>query len=995
MNIKNSGFQPRKTLAALAVGTALMLSLPATMAADNTNGTLKGVVTSDTGAQLSGATITVKHQTKGISRTVTSNADGKYNLRGLPVGRYTVTITKGGFNTIEEKDLVISLGQSSVYESVLGDTSVERIQVTGSSVRMIDTSTSTSGVTFSDDQLALMPVSNGFENIALLAPGVVSSGGTFDASSMGGGSGAENGYFLNGMNISELRSGIGSMALPWEAVAETQVKTGAISAEFGRFIGGVVNAVAKSGTNELKFGGEVKYNPDALREQHDSVYKADGTFQTNTQRNESDFAEGNLWASGAVIEDQLFFYALYNPRNFQSETAFTTAFRDREKTGDRWLLNMDYYISDNHSLNFLAFSNQEDWKNEWYSYNHNNNTIGDKSGPTSGTEGGEAFSLRYEGYLTDDFSVTAMAAQITQSASTIPTNNLPQVRDDRTGNNSIYGNSTTSTVTDEEYVRTQFRVDFNYALDDHTIQFGIDMETLDVDYDEHPNGTGDGAGWWKVSHSIDGSPELNIPADSTYIDRRVRKSVGQSEVNQFAFYLQDSWQVSDELVLNLGVRYNEFENTTSEGKVYSDLTGQIAPRLQAIYDLNGDGSTKVFATFGRYFQPIPANMNIKQASGQSDVHTYYATDQVDANGLPILLADGSPSRGSELAQSVIQEGIVDNDAIADNNLDPMYSDEFTIGFETEVFETMSWSSRFVYRDLKESLEDGTVYDARTAALAAWEEETGKTVTNRPGGWYLLNPGSDVTIKYDLDGDGVKDQLTFAAEDIGLPEAERTYLALENTISGNVTDELYLNASYTWTHSYGNTEGLIRTDNGQADPGWTMSGDYPETTDHGNGNLPNDRRHAFKLSGTYAITESLALGFVSTAVEGRPYNSFGRHPTDVASCLTTSCYTQASWNTGYANNNFYTNGEAVPRGTAGKLDWMFKVDMSLAYNVNLADGNLTIKATAYNLLNSDTTTDLDEFAEQGTFGETLKNPNYLVASQRQEARYVQLEARYEF
>ncbi|NQY51023.1 MAG: carboxypeptidase regulatory-like domain-containing protein, partial [Colwellia sp.] len=87
-----SNLKARRTLAAIAVGTALMLSAPSVMAADNTNGTLKGIITSDAGTQVSGATITVKHQTKGISRTVTSNSEGKYNLRGLPIGRYTVTI---------------------------------------------------------------------------------------------------------------------------------------------------------------------------------------------------------------------------------------------------------------------------------------------------------------------------------------------------------------------------------------------------------------------------------------------------------------------------------------------------------------------------------------------------------------------------------------------------------------------------------------------------------------------------------------------------------------------------------------------------------------------------------------------------------------------------------------------------------------------------------------------------------------------------------------
>ena len=235
MTNKNNKFNGFK-YSLIASSLALAITSASAIAQDNTTGVLKGVISSQAGQELNGTIITVKHKTKGITRTVTSDSDGEYTLRNLPVGQYTVTISKDGFNTIEQENITVSLGQSVIFEPTMGAGSdIERIAVVGSAVRMVDTADSTAGLTFTQDELDLMPVDNGFENIALLTPGVAESS-EFGSSSFGGGSSAENSFYLNGLNITELRRGIGSVGLPWEAVSETQVQTGAISAEFGRFL---------------------------------------------------------------------------------------------------------------------------------------------------------------------------------------------------------------------------------------------------------------------------------------------------------------------------------------------------------------------------------------------------------------------------------------------------------------------------------------------------------------------------------------------------------------------------------------------------------------------------------------------------------------------------------------------------------------------------------------------------------------------------------------
>jgi len=229
-NIIKSGFKPRKSLAAIAVGTALMLTMPNAIAADTFNGTVKGVITNTDNQASIGATITLIHKGKNITRTIETDENGAYSLRKLPVGEYRMTIVKEGFNTIEEHDLTVTVGGAIVYNGVLlannnTDSDIERIAITGSRISRIDLESSTGGLVLTAGQLEKMPVEAGFEAMALLAPSTTGST-AFGAASIGGSSSAENGYYLNGINITSIKTGIGSIGMPWEAIAQTEVKTG-------------------------------------------------------------------------------------------------------------------------------------------------------------------------------------------------------------------------------------------------------------------------------------------------------------------------------------------------------------------------------------------------------------------------------------------------------------------------------------------------------------------------------------------------------------------------------------------------------------------------------------------------------------------------------------------------------------------------------------------------------------------------------------------------
>ncbi|GIU24128.1 Oar protein [Shewanella colwelliana] len=990
-------FTPRKTLAAIAVGSVLLMSAPAAMAVDGSS-IVKGQVASSTGSNIANATITLKHKTKGLVYTVQTNDKGEYILRNVPVGKYDITISKDGFIQSEQNDVEVTIGQSIILDGQLatqGEDNIERIAVTGSMIRRVDMASSTSGVTFTQSDLQSMPVNTGFESIALLAPGTSAPGGSNfkGASSFGGASAAENGYYFNGMNVTSIRTGLGSIRLPWEAISQTQVQTGGVSPEFGGALGGIVNAVSKSGENEFSFGTEVRWDPSSTRSSHDSLFNSEGVIQTNTAQDSYDFKELQLWASGAIVEDKLFFYGLFAPRREDQDWAGSTVKTNREREEDRWFAKVDWFINSDHSFGLSAMNNKRTWTNTNYAYDWETNIVGEQEGVAApGEDGGQMYSLNYNGYFSDDFSVSAVVGRTSENVENVVASTNPSVYDYRNG--SYLSTHTNSSVSEEEYIRDQARIDFNWDLESHSIQFGVDYTKVTVDFSSGQNGVGDAEGWWSVKTAgVD--DRSGAPVGTDFIERRIRTRYTDSEVTSLAFYANDSWQVTDQLVLNLGLRYSGFDNTVSDGREYVSIDNQIAPRLQAIYDVFGDGSAKVFATYGRYFQPVSANMNITQGSSSIEWFEYSELDQVDANGQPILEADGSPSRGAMLRDRYWrQRGITEPGLIASANLKPMYSDEFTVGYQQELFDTMSGGVRFVYRDLGRSVEDTDV----GPVLAKKLQELGIDDNVGQGSYYVLNnPGEAIQMSYDFDGDGQVDDVTLSAEELMLPKAERKYLAMEFTLDGNVTDDLTINSSYTWSHSYGNTEGLVKTDNNQADPGWTTSYDYGDLMDHSNGDLPNDHRHSIKISGAYKITDDLIFGLVARTTSGRPQSMFSQHPDSVDSCAPgnpwedciSRYYDQAS--------HYDENGNPAPRGTAGNLPWVTNVDMSLMYKTELLGGGFSVKGTVYNVLNSDTATNINE--ERARYADTANglelNPDYGMTTDRQTERYFSLVARYEF
>jgi len=980
-------FKLNKSLAAIAVTAALGMSSAAF--ASNTDGVLKGIVVDGNSTVVSGATVTIKNADTGFTRTVVADADGSYRFPALPIGNYTITTKKAGYDAETVENIRVRIGETSVKNTMFA-TGVERIAVTGRVISMVDVSSSESALNIDSVELERVPVPRDVTSVALLAPGTTRGDSRFGGASFGGSSVAENSTYINGLNVTNFRNGLGFSNVPYEFYDQFQVKTGGYSAEFGRSTGGVINAVVKSGTNEFKAGGSVYFQPEGLRETSPSVLANDGKYITYRDDDTRSSVNANIWASGAIIEDTLFYYAIYNPKDIQSET-------DRYKSeGDRfedsrddafWGAKIDWNVSDNHRLEFLAFSDESTTESDAYTKQGESEVYNSTAFDNTG---GSNWSAKYIGYLTDDLTVSVLYGENEQDRTSSSTTGATcelildyrfydGARGDVPINQVNTGCATTSNYFVEEGkdTREAFRIDFEWLLgDDHTLRFGMDNET-NSSYSQQAYSGPNGA-YWLV---YNGDDIAGAPAGEDVIRDRVRTVEGTFETEATAFYIEDTWLINDNLTAKIGLRNEVFDNKNGSGNTFVKIDDMIAPRLGLSWDINGDGESKVFVNWGRYFLPVASNTNIRLSGNESDYRNYYVLegwDQKDFNGNTYWSAVvGSPFRTDELADG----SEPDTRSIVDADLDPMFQDEFILGYEAMINDDWSYGVKYTNRVMDGAIDDMIIDHAYDCGA-----------DYHPNQYVLGNPGEDMTVFGDSDCDGTPDAyMTFSAEDLVYDKAERKYDSIDLSVAKAWDGDWSLRATYTWSRSRGNAEGLVKSDNGQTDAGLTTDWDFPELMDGAEGYLPNDRRHNFKVYGTVAITEELTAGFNFNLESGRPQSAFGLGHPNVGEVDYGSTY-YLTTNTGTQEDPVYEYS-FVPRGSMGRLPWQARLDLNLMYKTQISGFDTTFKVDVFNALNADSYTRVNEDAES-TFA-TVNDRTFGRPVAFQTPRYVQFSASVRF
>jgi hypothetical protein len=962
-------------------------------AQSNTQGWIYGKVSSDSSVGVSGATVTVTSIANGVTLSTQTSPSGNYRFNALEPGSYNVVAISG-----TDKDSIggvgVSLGTGTAInlDLVSSILKLEKVTVYGDEISPVDISSSETATNITAAELLNQPVVRDLNAVILTAPGAVLGDAAFGSeaqltrtsynagfgyASVGGSSVAENSYYINGFNVTNARNGLGSSTVPFQFYDQFQIKEGGYSAEFGRSIGGAINTTTKSGTNEWQFGAGMYYEPESLRGTGSDSIAPDGSYLNTGSIDEKDTTSYYVEVGGPIIKDKLFFYGIYQARDTEWDNFTNSELRANRDDDPFWGAKIDWNITDNHLLELTGFSDQHDAVRESFVYDRDVGFgyagVGASKGDTIIQRGGDNYIVNYTGHLTDNFTVSAMYgtseyALTTGAAADITCPLIIDARVGASGNLGCWTNSLPEAGSDE---RDAYRLDMVWDIgDSHRLKFGYDVDEFVSINAQTYSGSGLGRGglYWRYMLASE-----NLPSATGELARERHFSRGGSfDTHATAIYLEDQWQLTDKLMLRLGARAEEFENKNGNGETFIKLplSDQIAPRLGFSWDVNGDGRSKLYGSYGRYYMPIAGITNIMIASELFSTEDFYELISINADGTPVI--------GPLVRSTVFGDGSVpDTSQLVDQSIEPMSQNEIIFGYERELFDG-GWLGgvRLTWRDMETAIDDITIDHA---VLARHPQSA--SCYGFFDGFILANPGSGATVVTTPNCDGVQVTESYSAEELDYPAASRTYKALTLYLNKVWDGKWSMNASYVYSSSKGNHEGYTQSDWGAARGGLSPNFDVVGLTDFSDGKLPNSRDHQFKFYGNYKILDNFTGGVAFTWASGRPLNGLGIHPTDFLASL-------------YGSGSFFVDGQPVPRGSVGEGESIKTLDLMLKYDMGIGQkGNLTLKLDVFNIFNWDGVTEVDELGDEDFVGGP--NDTYLLPTWFQPERFMRLGLYFDF
>lgn len=997
-----------------------------------------------------GAATSVQVRNLGTNqtRTLQIGADGTFTASALAIGRYRATLQGGtAAGQAAEVDVIAGQGVEAVFAAVTPG--VQQVQVTGRRSR-IDVTNAANGATFTARELERLPIAKSVDAIIQLAPNTTKSDPTYIAgASIGGGGPSENAYYINGMPVTNPLTQLGASELPFGAIAQAEIKTGGYGAEFGRSVGGVINIVGKSGTNNWEVGGLASISPKKLRSDARDIYFPDsglansGKLRFRNQENTIQQTQLGAYVGGPIIQDKLFMFAALEQTETEANTvignastpasALINGHRERETSTQRYYAKLDFNITDNHRLELTALGDTPTVDETIRGYNFTTSEIGkvsstrheESAGNAAAPNGGETQILRYTGNLTDNFTVTGLIGQtkithIIEPGGYDPTmpgvvaaseNRVPGLN--YTSPQNFTGSLPFSGSTDDVKFK---RIDLEYKLGNHTLRAGID----DIEVASLNAGNLTAGGFtWTYQKTTNPTAPINTPGGTVppvaghgplsdqgyYVTKTIFRTASNAYASQNAQYIEDQWKVTKDLLVTIGVRNESFANENSDRVKYLEQKNTITPRLSAVWDVRGDASLKVFGSAGRYTVQMPTVVALRGANGSLNTTQYFSYTGTDQNGLPTGVTQLTPplSANGEFGQAK------DPKTVASTNLKPSQQDELTLGFEQAYSPSLNFGAKITYRSLGQTIDD--FCDGRPfrryaldnkipmAGEADWDPEHGSYPYF---GCAAFNPGTSQDFLIDFMQDGNYRKVTLTKEQLGFEKVKRVYAALDLFAEHPFRNGWYGKLNYTLGRSTGNTEGQTLSDlnTGQADVAATTTWDYSELMRHANGLLPNDRKHQIKAFGFYELTPQWIVGGNLAIQSGRPRGCLGGDPNPKARPdwmevgaspnygVEHYCFGVASVGADGKKRTSVDNNVPAPRGTMGRLPWTKSLDMNVVFRPAVVK-NLSLKLDVFNVFNTQDTLKVNEQYNSGTNQSTL----YGGVSSYQAPRSMKLTAEY--
>jgi len=892
------------TAAALVAGSGIVAH-----AQTATSGAVSGTVSDKNGAPLAGAT--VRLSSAQTSRTFLTGSDGSFRLGLLNPGTWTVEVTKPGFQKITQT-ITVLVNQTQPVTFKMASEAATVVEVLGTTTT-VDTTTTQTGLTTTMDNLSAIPKGRDMSSIAFLAPGVVGSGFGNDPS-IGGGSGAENSYIVDGLSTTNTSRGFQGTQLVTDFIDQVEVQTGGFKPEFSA-LGGVFNAVTKSGSNELKGSAWLTWDAVGIQAKaKQSLYAQQG--------NPNSRYDIGVELGGPIIKDKLFFFVGVDSNLTEAPPSLANNTGDvdgkRKINALQALAKINWMITQDHQLTFTA--NVNDTKDD---FPLNYPTTGNANLGYNDKNTVQNFGLNYDWTISPSLFFSAKAGRTefkdvytpTDATNIAVTDNIffdvgpgsnpadPRYRPDlagfayRSGGQGYYAGL-------DKVTTTQYRADLSWFLGDHNMKFGVSQTTSDY----HETAATSGGERITIRSAI-------APDPVTGLDHVVFNGVDQQFLHTDAtvqaifqaIYAQDTWDMGKGFKLMFGFRYEIQDQKDLNGKSFlkfDKFSDYVQPRLGFTWDVNQDGKTKVAGSYAKYFEQIPQRMAIRVYANETYLRYRYNAGSRStynpATGGYTILTPGTPSSITDFATPFSFDPVAEGTKLPERN-------EYTLGVDHTFASGWTVGVHAKYRELKNPMEDmvftdgyGNPYDEGPAIAFSGAGTprygAGAAVIGNPGGYqqWRPNPKSMTLLllgagpsgvsylgfpyPYNNWGLNILDHYNpatglFTVNNSGYEKAGNKFSSVDLTLDKK-TDRQVFSFSYTWSRLEGNYEGIVSSSNGQADGNITASFDYFPFV--GYGLLPLDRTHVVKLFASHRFDffgGDLSLGASWTYQSGTPKSLF--------------------------------------------------------------------------------------------------------------------------
>ncbi len=574
-----------------------------------TTSSLSGTVT--TGDKpLPGVTVTITSPTLLGTRTAVTGEGGGYNFQSLPPGSYTVTFELEGMQRVVRK-VTLSLAQPSVADADLKvSTITEAITVTAAAPAVLETTEVTRN--FTQKQISELPVRRNVRDTVLLAPGT-NSNGPNNQITISGAPSYDNLFLVNGVVVNENLRGQPHALFIEDAIQETTViAAGGISAEYGRFTGGVVSSITKSGGNV--FSGSLRdslTNPNwiAKTKFRDTAGKAEPDHPSIR----SNVYEGTL--GGFVMRDRLWFFgagrhtkgAPANGFNAAQTTLVTNIGFLNTINEDRYEGKLTGQVTQKHSLvaSYLNVKTTE-INNFFGSIYDTASIVGSRQLPNS------LKALAYNGVLTSNW---LLEGQVSQKKFAF-IHSGGQDKDRINGTLLLDSNARFNAPTfcgvctpeqrnnDSAVLKSSYYMNTK-NLGNHSFVLGGELykETRLVNNNQE-------ASDFRVQST---GTAIFLPGDPTPYPRFDASTILRwqpilvfstgSHLNTKSAFANDKWDFNSHWSFNVGVRYDKNVVHDASGNLVSNDSA-FAPRLGAMFDVKANGRSRVNLSYARYVTKI-------------------------------------------------------------------------------------------------------------------------------------------------------------------------------------------------------------------------------------------------------------------------------------------------------------------------------------------------------------------------------------------------------